>query len=80
METSDDALVGSIFGGGGSKKVSIPTKTAENISKTAEPLGQITEVGRDRRRRRRLASSLTRGFGGPQLGIPELTGVTGQGL
>ncbi|KKN04877.1 hypothetical protein LCGC14_1093050 [marine sediment metagenome] len=64
-----------LFGGGGGG-VSIPTKKAENISRTAEPLEQVSEVGRDRRRkRRRQASSLTAGFGEPQLGVSGLTGV-----
>jgi len=76
METSDDFLTG----GGGGGKVSIPTKKAENISRTAEPLEQVSEEGR-RRRRRRQASALTSGFGEPQLGIPGLIGQRqGQGL
>lgn len=69
MDTSDDFLTG---GGGGG--VSIPTKKAQNVSRTAEPVEQVSEAGR-RRRKRRQASSLTSGFGEPQLGIPGLTGV-----
>ncbi len=46
-----------------------------NVSRTAEPLEQVSEAGR-RRRRRRQASFLTRGFDKPQLGIPGLLGVT----
>lgn len=63
-----------LFGGGGGK-VSIPTKKAENVRRTAEPLEQVSEVGRARRRRRRQASTLTADLGKPQLGIPGLTGV-----
>lgn len=67
-----------LFGGGGG--VSIPAKKAENVKRTAEPIEQVSEVGRARRRRRRQASSLTAGFGEPQLGIPGLTGIQDQRL
>lgn len=60
-------------GGGG---VSIPTKKAENVSRTSQPLEQVSEAGRDRRRRRLQAGTLTRNFAQPQLGTPGLTGVT----
>ncbi len=62
-----------LLGGGGKVDIPTATKKAENISRTAEPLEQVSEVGR-RRRRRRQASFLTRGFGEPQLGTPGLIG------
>ncbi len=62
--------------GGGGGKVDIPVaKKAENVSRTAEPLEQVSEAGR-RRRRRRQAGALSSGFASPQLGVPGLTGVT----
>lgn len=63
-----------LFGGGGGVDIPTSTKTAQNVSRTAEPLEQVSEDGR-RRRRRRQASALTSGFGEPRLGIPGLTGV-----
>lgn len=63
-----------LFGGGGGVDIPTQTKTAENVSRTAEPLEQVSEAGR-RRRRRRQAGALTSGFGEPQLGVPGLTGV-----
>lgn len=64
-----------LFGGGGGG-VDIPNtaKKSENVSRTAEPIEQVSDAGR-RRRKRRQASALTSGFGQPQLGIPGLTGV-----
>ena len=67
MTESDDFLTG---GGGG---VDIPTKQAQSVSRTAEPIEQISEAGR--KRRRRQAGALTAGFAPPQLGTSGLTGL-----
>lgn len=59
--------------GGGDGGVDIPTKTAENVRRTAKPVDRGTEESR--RRRRRQAAG-TRPLGPPQLGIPGLLGVS----
>lgn len=61
-----------LFGGGGGD-VDIPTKKAENLKRTAEPIEQMSEAGRRRRRRRAFAA--TQGFATPPLGMPGLTGA-----
>jgi len=63
-----------LFGGGGGVDIPTATKKAENVRRTAEPIEQVSEAGR-RRRKRRRASALTSGFGEPQLGIPGLAGA-----
>jgi hypothetical protein len=69
--------MGGLFGGGDSGNVDIPTKKAENISRTAQPAEQISETGRKRRRRR--AFGMTRDLGTPQLGLPGLDPVNAVG-
>jgi len=64
-----------LFGGGGGG-VDIPTKKAENVSRTAKPLEQVSEAGR-KRRRKRQAFAATRGFADPQLARQGLTAVLG---
>ena len=72
METSDD-FVSSIFGGGSDDVPELPSQTAENVKKTATALPQGTEASR---KRRRQASSLTRGFTpNAQLSQPGLLGL-----
>ena len=65
METSDDSL----FGGGGG--VDIPTKTAENVTRTAVPAEQLSDQARKNRRRRSGATDL----GELKLATPGLLGV-----
>lgn len=62
-----------LFGGGGG--VDIPSRQAENVSRTAERVDTGSEASR-RRRERRRASLLTRDFAPAQLGVPGLTGVS----
>ncbi len=68
-------MSGLLGGGGGGVDIPTSTRKAQNVSRTAEPVEQVSEAGR-RRRRRRQASSLTSGFGEPRLGAQGLTGVT----
>lgn len=68
MPESDDFLTG---GGGGG--VDIPTKTAENVKRTAKPAEQLSETARKNRRRRAAGQDL----GQLQLATPGLLGVPG---
>ena len=65
-DTSDDFLG---LGGG----PSIPSVRAETTKRTAAPVEQVSDEAR--RNRRRRASLLTKDFGVPKLGIPELIGT-----
>lgn len=69
METTDD--VGALFGGGGDD---IPDPVqAGNLKRTAEPVKQVSDVAR--RRQRRRAASVPRGFAEPTLGVTGLLGI-----
>ena len=83
MDTSDDpvslAIIGGVAygatqvgkgGGGGGGQQALPTAQA---TKTAEPVEQLSEQAK--RNRRLAASSLTKQFAEPTLGIPALTGA-----
>ncbi len=70
METSDD--VGSLFGGGDSDPVELPSQKAENVSRTAVAQPQGSESAR---KRRQQASSLTQGFAPAKLSQPGLLGL-----
>ena len=63
-DTTDDAL----FGGGG---VDMPTKAAENVTRTAVPAEQLSEQAKKNRRRRSGGTDLSE----LKLATPGLLGV-----
>ncbi len=75
METSDDvgSIVSSVFGGGGDDSVDLPRQKAENVRRTAEPVEQVSEKARKKRRLR--GSVLTEGFAPAKLSQPGLLGI-----
>ena len=68
MDTSDDAL----FGGGGG--IDIPSRKAENVSRTARPVDELSEQAK--KNKRLAASILTKSFAEPTLSKPGLLGLS----
>ena len=78
MDTSDDPInigqdvfksIGGLFEGDGD---ALPSRTAEQPTKTAEPVDQLSEQAR--KNRRRSAGLFSQGFAPPQLSTPGLLG------